>query len=258
MVPLTTSFGQLNDSKVGLFVEINNVQFPTSLAGKTFVEATDQFDTKRTLEACNGFGFTNFNLETSAFADFKFRTLPAGGGSINAVVSKTFNGSEVVLVLNDVNDVKMDATGNRCTPLDINDFIALVSQDFENMPSSNPLGGNGWVSYAEAGRFNWRVLTTNDSGNAGSKIASMGAFRSGDASNIAWLISPAINLDAQGLEFLNFKSSNSFSDNSELKVLISTNWDGNTANINTATWVELDANVVSDGEFFQNWVDSGT
>ena len=53
-------------------------------------------------------------------------------------------------------------------------------------------------------------------------------------------------------------TSNSFSDNSSMVVLFSENWDGNTANIGAATWGALvDASVVSDEEFFGNWVSSG-
>jgi hypothetical protein len=255
MIPAVVKFSEINNSHVGLFVKVENAQFPTSIVGKTYVDANDQFDTQRLLESCDGFGYTNFILETSAFAEFKFSVLPAGGGSISAVVSKTFDGSDLVLALNKTTDVIME--GARCTPLDANDFTSVFEENFESMTSSNPLGGNGWITFTEVGRFNWRVLTSTDSGNPNSKIASMGAFRSGDASNISWMISPGINLDAQGLEFLNFQTSNSFADESVLEVLISTNWDGTSPNVTTATWQKLPANIVSRSENFQNWVDSG-
>jgi hypothetical protein len=255
IIPIPVKFSGINNSHIGMFVIVANAQFPSSLVGKTYVDAADQFDTQRLLESCDGFGYTNFILETSAFAEFKFSVLPAGGGSVAGVVSKNFNGSNLVLALNKTTDVIMN--GVRCTPLDANDFTPILEENFEAMPSTNPLGGNGWISFAETGRFNWRVLTSTDSGNPNSKIASMGAFRSLEASNIAWMISPAINLNAQDLEFLNFRTSNSFADESVLEVLISTNWDGDPAKITTATWQKLPASIVSRSENFQNWVDSG-
>ena len=91
----------------------------------------------------------------------------------------------------------------------------------------------------------------------GSKIAYVSGYNSNDASNIAWLITPVIDLDAQGTEFVKFKSSNSSSDNSELELLISTDWDGIKATISTSTWETLNANIVSDDEYYQNWVYSG-
>ncbi|QTD36675.1 choice-of-anchor J domain-containing protein [Polaribacter batillariae] len=257
IVPLKLTLSQINESHVGMFVQIDNVEFPSNIAGeKNYFDENDRFDTKRTLQSCEGFGYSNFELETSSFANFARRTLPKKGGTLKAVVVKTFDGRDVVLALNDITDVDMNE--DRCTPLNPADFKTSYEEDFESIASSNPLEGNGWISYAEEGRFNWRVLTTTDNGNPGSKIASMGAYNSGEPTNIAWLISPSIDLDAQDIEFLNFQSSNSFSDDSELELLISTDWDGTRANITSATWTKLSANIVSDDTNFRNWVDSGT
>lgn len=255
MVPLELSLSTITDNHIGMLVSVNNVEFTPDLAGKSYVEATDDFDTRRTLQSCSGFNYSYFSLETSSFANFKQETLPTGGGSITAIVSKTFNGSSLVLVLNDLNGVNLN--GDRCTLLNPADFSPLISEDFESSTNNANVNITGWTNFAEAGTRVWRVITTSDSGNSGSKIASMGAFNSGQPSNIAWLISPSINLDAQDFEFLNFQTSNSFSDNSELEVLISTNWNGTTGNISSATWSPLPAAIVSDSEYFQNWVDSG-
>ena len=45
-----------------------------------------------------------FLLETSAFAAFKDLPLPSGTGSIKGIVSKTYNGRNLVLALNDGHD----------------------------------------------------------------------------------------------------------------------------------------------------------
>ena len=60
---------------------------------------------------------------------------------------------------------------------------------------------------------------------------------------------PAIDLDAQGAEFVKFSSSNSYSDNSELELLISMDWDGSEATIESSTWSTLNTNIVSDDEY---------
>ena len=250
IVPLNVTFSQINDDHVGMFVKIDNAQFPANLAGKTYVDSNDRFDTQRTLESCEGFGFSNFTLETSAFATFKFAVLPAGGGSISAVVSKTFNGSQTVLALNGTDGVKM--SGARCTPLDINNYPPILNEDFEN--TSGAINIANWTNYIEAGSESWESY--NDS-NSSSRAARVGSFRSGDASTISWLITEGIDLDNTTQEFLSFETSNSFSDGSELEALISTDWDGTTAGIATATWTTLPANIVSDSEFFRNWVSSG-
>lgn len=253
---LPVTFSAIGDTHIGMYVTVNDMQFPTNLAGNSpFVSPFDDFDSQRTMESCEGFGYANFILETSTFASFKDAMIPAGGGMISGVISKDYNGDNTVMVLNSVEDVMLNNT--RCTPLDLADFTTtLLDEDFESMTNNADVSGNGWTNFATAGGNLWEVETTNDSGNSGSKIASIGAYNSNDNSNIAWLISPAIDLDAQGVEILTFQTSNSFSDGSELEVLISNDWDGNTANIATATWNTVPVGVVQDGEYYQNWVDS--
>ena len=81
---------------------------------------------------------------------------------------------------------------------------------------------------------------------------------SGDASTIAWLITPQINFDAQDGETLNFMTSNSFSDGSTLELLFSSDWDGVPENIPSATWDIIPAAfIVGDDDFFVDWFPSG-
>lgn len=244
----------LSADDIGIFVTINDAEFPSNSAGLPYVSPMDDYDTQRTVQRCSGFDYATFMLETSAFASFKNEVLPSGGGSISGVVSKTYNGSDLVLALNTTDDVQMD--GSRCELLDINDFSAIFEDDFQTYSNYSNIAGS-WTNYLEEGNRKWRAKTTYDNQNSGSKIAYMSAYNTGDSSNISWLISPAIDLDAQGAEFVKFKSSNSYSDNSELELLISTDWDGTENTIETATWSTLTTNIVSDDEYYQNWVDSG-
>tara|TARA_B110000503_G_scaffold23438_1_gene36681 strand:+ start:361 stop:735 length:375 start_codon:yes stop_codon:yes gene_type:complete len=84
----------------------------------------------------------------------------------------------------------------------------------------------------------------------------MGSKNSGDASTITWLLTKGVDLDTTTEEFLSFETSNSFANESNLEVLISTDWDGTAINITTATWNVLPAKIVSNGENFKNWVHS--
>lgn len=82
------------------------------------------------------------------------------------------------------------------------------------------------------------------------------AYSSGDSSNIAWLITPSFDLDAERDAYINFQSSNSFSDNSDLELLISTDWDGTEADVLLASWTALPGIIVSDSTSFEMWIDS--
>ena len=250
IVPLRVTFSQINEQHIGVFVKIENAQFSANVAGKTFVEATDQFDTQRMLESCEGFGFSNFILETSTFAIFKFAVIPSGGGSIAAVVTKTFNGNAIVLVVNNNTDVVME--NERCTPLDSSAFSPIFMEDF-NATFGN-ININGWFNFTEQGTKPWQSYIDADTS---SRAARVGSFNSNNISTISWLITKGINLDATSQEFLSFETSNSFSNGSELEALISTNFNGSTSGITTATWKKLPAKIVSDSEFFRNWVHSG-
>ena len=250
LVPFNVKFSQINNSHVGLFVQVDEAQFPTSLTGKTYVDADDQFDTQRMLEACDGFGYSNFILETSAFASFKFATLPEGGGSIAAVVSKTFNGSDLVLALNDVKDVQMD--GPRCTPLNIADFTVLVEENFDAGTDNTNLNFPGWTNFAEVGGELWTEQIFSGNG-----YAEFSGFRTNDAVNIGWLISPAVDMSASTNVFLSFQSAQHHLDSADntLEVFVSTDFDG--TNVTAATWQPISANLPTMSDAWYAFKESG-
>ena len=253
IVPKTIKVAEIGANLIGTFVRIEDAFFPAELDGLTIVDPNEDFDTQRTLSACNGSGFSEFILETSSFANFSQVTMQsAEGGAISAILTKDFGGDNFVVVVNDVEDIQFNES--LCQPLDLSTFTPIFEEDFEGTSGSGDIAIAGWTNYSEEGT---RLFRSYNDGDSGSRAASIGSFRSGDASSITWLITPSIDLDATANEFFSFESSNSFADGSELEVLISTDWDGTEANITTATWTTLPAAVVTDGEFFRNWVNSG-
>lgn len=50
----------------------------------------------------------NIQLGDSLFADFAQMPIPSEGGSIQGIITKTFNGSDLVLVLNQYQDLMLD------------------------------------------------------------------------------------------------------------------------------------------------------
>ena len=249
IIPLNVKFSAIGDQHLGMLVKINNVFFDENLAGKTYFDPTRSFDTDRLMKSCEGFDFTEFELATSSFANFGGSALPSGGGSIKAIVTKNYS-RQLRLALNSVDDVDMN--GDKCTLLNINDFTEIFKEDFE--ATSGNINITDWTNFNQEGT---RLFRSYSDRYSSSRATSIGSFRSNDTNTISWLITPEIDLDNTANEFLTFETSNSFADGSELEVLISTNWDGNTANLETATWETLPANIVSDSESFRNWVSSG-
>jgi len=250
ITPLVSKFSSINDSNIGVYVMIENAQFPQNLNGKSYVDPLDDFDTQRIMESCDGFGYSNFILETSAFANFKNMILPSGGGTISGIVSKTYNGSDLVLALNSLNDVNMDAA--KCSPLNIDDFDIVFEENFDSSVDNTDLDIAGWSNFSEVGSELWTEQVY--SGNGYTEFSS---YFTGDDVNIGWLVSHGINMDTQENEFLNFKNAQHHLDSADntLEVFVSTDYDG--SNVLTATWVPVSANLASMSDSWYAFVDSG-
>ena len=248
IVPKAVSALSSND--VGIFVTLNDVEFTTSGVGQPYVSPTDDYDTQRTIQRCTGFNYSTFLMETSAFASFKNEILPSGGGSISGVVSKDYYGDNLVLALNTSDDVLMD--GSRCELLDINDFTEIISEDFQSAIHNTNLDFPGWTNFAEEGAWVWRERVYSGNG-----YTEFSTYNSPDDVNIAWLISPGVDLDAQENEFLNFKMAQHHlqSDLNTAEVFISTDFDG--SNVLEATWISVSANLPSQSNSWYQFVDSG-
>jgi len=252
MIPLVKTFSQLTNDDVGLLVSIENVEFLDNLDGERYFDPIETFDTQRTLQACDGFDYSNFLLETSSFASFKNELLPTGNGTITAVVSKTFDGSSLILALNSTDDVNL--TGERCSLLDPEDFTEIIYEDFQSGTDNQDLNIPGWVNFAEAGGELWTHQFFNNIGTA-----EFSSFNTNDDLNIGWLISPGIDMDAQENEFLNFKTAQHHLDvdspDNSITVLVSTNFDG--VDVQAATWEELSATFPTESSSWYQLIDSG-
>ena len=250
ITPLISKFSSINDYNIGMYVMIENAQFPQNLDGKSYVSPLDDFDTQRIMESCDGFGYANFILETSSFANFKNVILPSGGGTISGIVSKTYNGSDLVLALNSLDDVKMD--GAKCSPLNIDDFDVVFEEGFDSSVDNTDLDIAGWSNFSEEGSELWTEQVYSGNG-----YTEFSTYLSGDNVNIGWLVSPGINMDAQENEFLNFKNAQHHLESADntLEVFVSTDYDGN--NVLTANWIPVSANLASMSDSWYTFVDSG-
>jgi hypothetical protein len=123
-------------------------------------------------------------------------------------------------------------------PFDLVLYKETFSTDIVN--EDEYLDITGWTNFAEAGSVKW---TEQDDDNNGYIQFTTFNSGTGDVSNIAWAVTPKINLDNTENEILTFKSAAEFVTNSanKLEVLISNNFDG--TNVLAATWVPLTANI---------------
>ena len=107
------------------------------------------------------------------------------------------------------------------------------SENFDN--TGGTALPTGWTSYAEMGTKLW-----SEGVYGGDGYATVTAYGSGDAADISWLISPAIDLDQHEGESLSFQTCHDKYVNSlsnTLEVYISTDYNGN---FGAAHWTKVD------------------
>ena len=235
--PLNLIFSEINDDHIGTYVSISNVNVEISQIGKPFVDKYDSIDTQRTLETCEDFIKSTFNLETEAFASFRDVPLPSGSGTIRGVVTKTYNGDNLVLKLNSPND--MNFNGEVCSVLNIDDFEIVLDETFDNVVDNSNFDYNGWVNYAEIGGELWTEQFYSGNGYVEFK-----AYNSGDDVNIGWLVTPAFDLTGASNAYINFKLAQNHLDDEEnntLEVFVSTDFDG--SDVLAANWDKINVNI---------------
>lgn len=130
----------------------------------------------------------------------------------------------------------------------------LFVENFTDNTDGQVLNTNGWTNYAQAGTKKFTEEIYQDNG-----YAEFTSFNSGQASNIAWLISPAFDMSKQDGEKLVFQSAHAFlkSFDNTLELMVSTDYDGNIANFNQSSWLSLPVTTPKPNSDFYVWVNSG-
>lgn len=114
------------------------------------------------------------------------------------------------------------------------------NEGFTNSPigsGSNevPIAIENWVNYNVTATRLWHARAFSDN-----NYAEFSSFYSATGTNDeAWLITPAIDLTTTTNEQLSFVTKTRYSNGYPLTVFISTDYDGTTAGISTATWTEV-------------------
>ena len=248
IVPLALPSSSISTNNIGMLVTINDAQFPTDLQGMPYFDPSEDFDTQRTIQSCDGFGYSNFILETSSFCTFANFIMPtANGGSITGIITQSFGGDDLVMVLNSVNDVMFDQ--DRCTLLSLDDFEIVYEEDF--------VGGlNGWDVITTEGTRSWYPASFGGV----SYIRGSAFDGSTGVPMISWLISPAFDFDAQADEQMILEIADAFSDAGEepLTAYYSNDY-ALGSDPSTATWTEIGADQIEglsiNGGFFDNIYD---
>jgi hypothetical protein len=212
----------LQDSNINTLVELSDVQFTSDAIGRHYYEESNDVG-----------GGTNWSLtdklgnqvlfRTSSFADFADKIVPDGSGKVRGILTRF--GSDYQLLARSEKDVVF--TGTAAVP--------FFSENFQSVETNTKLNLPGWSNMVQKGTKFW--LGTVYAGNGYAEFNTTGTKV---VSNIAWLISPKIDMDLHTKEVLTFRSAQHHLDVdsplNSLEVYVSNNFDG--LNIDKATWIK--------------------
>lgn len=220
---------------VGMLVKLNNVEFLNTDIGTTFADAINQMSANKTVVDCNG---TQVLMRTSGYASFAGSTVPAGNGSIVAIVGK-YN-ADIQLYLRDLSDINLP--NSSCQP------TIYLQKDFEDQ---NVTSG-GWTVQMVTGAVNW---TSNTQGALFGTAYGQISNWNGSSNELceSWLISPAMDLSGATSPMFSFENAYNYA-GAPLEVYVSTNYDGVSDPSVQGTWTALSP-TLSGGTW--SWVNSG-
>ena len=231
----------LNDSKLNTLIELKDVQFTEAAIGRHYYEETNDVG-----------GATNWNLRdkggnqiifrTSGYADFADHLVPEGSGSVRGILTKF--GTDYQLMVRSEKDIAM--SGNRSVP--------FFAEDFQSVKNNVNFALPGWSNVVEKASKLWKSIVYGGNGYAEFNTTSTSA-----AENVAWLVSPKIDMKDYKNAVLSFRSAQHDlkidTPLNTLEVYVSNNFDG--ANLSKAKWIKLEAKVASLSTPTREFISSG-
>ncbi|WP_029271501.1 DUF5689 domain-containing protein [Flavobacterium sp. KJJ] len=215
----------LDDSKLNTLIELTDVEFTEAALGRHYFEETN-----------NVGGSTNWNLRdktgnqiifrTSSYANFSDHLVPEGSGTVRGILTKF--GSDYQMMIRAEKDVVMNGKRN----------VPFFAEDFQSVKNNVNFTLPGWSNVVEKATKLWKSMVYSGNGYAEFNTTSTTA-----AENVAWLISPKINMTDYKNAVLSFRSAQHDlkvdSPLNSLEVYVSTNFDG--SNVTKAKWTKLEA-----------------
>jgi hypothetical protein len=234
--PLEVTFADLTTNMqnryINALIKLKDYEFVVADTGRTYSDTSAyRNNTNLNIKGCDN---STLIVRTSGYANFAGINVPNGSGDITSIY--TVFGSTRQLVIRDTSDVQF--SNPRCGSAPPTG--AIFWENFEGVSTNNPVALSGWTNIAEAGTKVYLGKTFSSN-----LYAEMSAFSSGENSNIAWLITPGVNLDGTTNEKLSFDTKQGYTGTGNvnaapLKILVSTNYTG-TGNPWAAgvTWTDI-------------------
>lgn len=244
----------LNDARINTLIELQNVKFEEDAHGETYFDANNQIG-----------GATNYNLvdvttgatiifRTSSFASYAGATVPNGTGNVRGVLTK-FN-SDYQFVARTLEDVKIINTAPQPGEEPVGPGTAFYTEDFQASIDNTDFDLPGWSNIVQSGVRKW-----SEQAFEGNGYAEFSAFGSNNALNEAWLVSPAIDMNAHTGETFRFDAAmhhlDGDTEGNKLEVFVFTSFNGTDAAGATKVNVTGLANLPTTANEWYEFVASG-
>lgn len=231
----------LSESKLNTLIELINVQFTEAAIGRHYFE-----------ESNNVGGSTNWNLRdktgnqiifrTSGYASFADHFVPEGSGKVRGILTKF--GSDYQLMIRSEKDVEMNGKRN----------IPFFDEDFQTVKNNVNFALPGWSNIVQKASKLWKSMLY-----AGNGYAEFNTTSTTAAENVAWLVTPKINLGDYKNVVFSFRSAQHDlkvdSPLNSLEVYVSTDFNG--SSITKANWTKLEADFPSLSTPSRQFISSG-
>ena len=237
----TVDITELDDSYYNELIQLDGVEFIGGSLGSTYADAVNMFAINHDIVDCDG---NTITLRTSGFADFADFQVAEGNGSLTAIMS-VYQGTKQ-LIIRKIQDVNMN--GTRCDGGGGGgNAVDELMMDFEGLAIGVDVNITDWENEVVQGTRKWRTKEFDNN-----IYVQATAFQDEEPSMETWLVTPAISMN--GNNKLSFRSAVAFYTHNGLKIMISSNYNGDA---NAASWTELNANLAGSSQSNYEWVNSG-
>jgi len=204
---IISSFSELNlTTDQSILVQLDPVSFKAGADGVPYADIVNEQSLSRTVLDCDA---NALDVRTSNYSTFATQNTPLAAEKVSITGIYSVYRTTKQLAIRDLNEVQTTTTA--CPTV-------IFYENFTAGASSLTT----WQNYKEAGNKNWYSATAGSN-----KLVACSAYNSGDASNIAWLITPPIDITGFNTKKLSFNTVIGYpAGNTVLDVLISTNYSG--------------------------------
>lgn len=240
VISLQTALSQTNPANAASLqsqlVQISPVEFAPNATTGTFADAVTKSSVNQTLKECGG--SKSIIVRSSGYANFAAKPLPAGSGTITAVLTQ-YNG-DMQLTIRNYAEISMNQPSCSTPTVPAGSYL---SKDFND----NSVTSGGWSEYKTSGNVGWKTSTAGGAPNPYCQISNFA--NSVNSPCETWLISPSINLSASTNPVLNFRNAYKFT-GAPLELYVIANYTG--GNPTTSAWTKLSFTLSSGNFVFAN------